>query len=64
MRVEHIAPMEIEAKSFEIITEECKERKIEIPEDVAFLVKRCIHTTADFEYAETMRFSELRSHCE
>ncbi|SEI96858.1 precorrin-8X methylmutase [Lachnospiraceae bacterium A10] len=58
MRVEHIAPMEIEAKSFEIITEECKERKIEIPEDVAFLVKRCIHTTADFEYAETMRFSE------
>jgi precorrin-8X/cobalt-precorrin-8 methylmutase len=50
--------MEIEAKSFEIITEECKERKIEIPEDVAFLVKRCIHTTADFEYAETMRFSE------
>lgn len=58
MRVEHIAPMEIEAKSFEIITEECKERKIEIPEDVAFLVKRCIHTTADFEYAETIRFSE------
>jgi precorrin-8X/cobalt-precorrin-8 methylmutase len=50
--------MEIEAKSFEIITEECKERKIEIPEDVAFLVKRCIHTTADFEYAETMRISE------
>ncbi len=58
MRVEHIAPIEIEAKSFEIITEECKERKIDIPEDVAFLVKRCIHTTADFEYAETMRFSE------
>ncbi|MCR5144112.1 MAG: precorrin-8X methylmutase [Lachnospiraceae bacterium] len=58
MKIEHIAPMEIEAKSFEIITQELKERNLDIPEEVAFLVKRCIHTTADFEYAETMRFSE------
>ncbi|MBQ1902204.1 MAG: precorrin-8X methylmutase [Lachnospiraceae bacterium] len=58
MKIEHIAPREIEAKSFEIITKELEERQLVIPEEVAFLVKRCIHTTADFEYAKTMRFSD------
>jgi len=50
--------MEIETKSFEIITKELEERGILLPEDCAFLVKRCIHTTADFEYAKSLQFSK------
>ena len=48
-------PMEIEKRSFEIITEELGERKIE-PE-YEMVVKRVIHTTADFDYYENMAFS-------
>ncbi|MBR6404059.1 MAG: precorrin-8X methylmutase [Eubacterium sp.] len=57
MMIEHIKPNEIEKRSFEIITAELCERGIEIPEDKAFLIKRAIHTTADFDYAETLTFS-------
>lgn len=49
-------PMEIEKRSFEIITEELGERKID-PE-FELVVKRVIHTTADFEYYDNMVFSE------
>lgn len=58
MEIEHILPSEIEARSFEIITEELAKMGIAVDEDKAFLVKRAIHTTADFEYANTLRFSE------
>lgn len=58
MEIEHVLPSEIEARSFEIISEELKAKNIEIDEDKAFLIKRAIHTTADFDYAKTMRFSE------
>lgn len=58
MELEHVLPQDIEKRSFEIITEELREKGIEIPEDKAFLIKRAIHTTADFEYAETLSFSE------
>ena len=49
-------PMEIEKRSFEIITEELGERKIDPEFDL--VVKRVIHTTADFDYYENMAFSE------
>ena len=49
-------PMEIEKRSFEIITEELGDRKIEPEFDL--VVKRVIHTTADFDYYENMAFSE------
>ena len=49
-------PMEIERRSFEIITEELGDRKID-PE-FELVVKRVIHTTADFEYYDTLTFSE------
>ena len=58
MNIEHIKPKEIEARSFAIIEEELQTRGIELPEDRAFLIKRAIHTTADFDYAETLCFSE------
>ena len=48
-------PMEIEKRSFEIITEELGERRID-PE-FELVVKRVIHTTADFDYYDNMVFS-------
>ena len=49
-------PMEIERRSFGIITEELGDRKID-PE-FELVVKRVIHTTADFYYYENLCFSE------
>lgn len=55
IELERVAPMEIEARSFEIIGQELKH-----PIDPALepIVKRVIHTTADFDYADTLCFSE------
>lgn len=47
-------PHEIERRSFEIITEELGDTKLD--PSVAHIVKRVIHTTADFSYAETLAF--------
>ncbi len=58
MELEYVLPKDIEGRSFEIITKELLEKGIEIPEDKAFLIKRAIHTTADFDYASTLHFSE------
>ena len=58
MEIEHVLPQDIEARSFEIITRELSERNIQIDEDKAFIIKRAIHTTADFEYAKTLCFSD------
>ena len=58
MELEHILPQDIERRSFEIITEELRDRNIQLDEDKAFLIKRAIHTTADFDYASTIRVSE------
>ena len=51
-----MAPVEIEKRSFEIITEELGERTF--APGVAEVVKRVIHTTADFDYADNLYFSE------
>ena len=51
-------PMAIENKSFEIITEELGERVKKFTEDELKIVKRLIHTTADFEYADIVDISE------
>ena len=45
-------PREIEERSFEIITEELGDKVF--PETIAPMVKRIIHTTADFEYADLL----------
>lgn len=47
-------PKEIEKRSFEIITEELGGKTFS-PE-IADIVKRVIHTTADFEYADLIEF--------
>ncbi len=54
--VERLGPAEIERRSFAIITEESAGR---IPQDErAMIVKRVIHTTADFDYIDNLYFSE------
>lgn len=56
IKIEQVLPNEIEKRSFEIITEELGNKYI--PKELEPIIKRVIHTTADFEYADTMMFSE------
>ena len=53
--LEQVLPEEIEARSFEIITKELGSRELE--EQYAPIIKRAIHTTADFDYADNLVFS-------
>ena len=52
---EPMKPMEIEQRSFAIITELLGDRVL-APEN-ELVIKRVIHTTADFDYADTLSFS-------
>lgn len=56
MEIEHVLPQEIEARSFEIISKELGE--LDLEETHALVLKRVIHTTADFDYAENLVFSQ------
>ena len=56
VQLENVKPMDIEKRSFEIITEELGDKKL-IP-GTELVVKRCIHTSADFEYADSLVFTE------
>ena len=55
-KLENVQPREIETRSFEIITEELGDHKFQPGTEL--IVKRCIHTSADFEYADSLYFSE------
>ena len=55
IELEQVLPMEIERRSFEIITSELNGRTFPPLEEP--VVKRVIHTTADFDYADTLTFS-------
>lgn len=54
----NIEPKDIENESFRIITKTLKENGINLVEPEASVIKRVIHTTADFSFAETMFISE------
>lgn len=56
IELENVKPMDIERRSFEIITEELGDRKFD--PDKELIIKRCIHTSADFDYADNLCFSE------
>lgn len=56
IELEKVLPEEIEARSFELITEELGDTPL-IPGTEA-IVKRCIHTSADFDYAQNLVFTE------
>ena len=55
--IEYVLPSEIEKRSFEIIASELASKDITLPEDEKSVTMRVIHTSADFEYAETMCYS-------
>ena len=53
--MENIKPMDIEKRSFAIITELLGDTKLE--EENELVIKRVIHTTADFDYVQNLVFS-------
>lgn len=55
IELENILPADIEARSFEIIRSELPHP---VPEELAPVIIRAIHTSADFEYADSLCFSE------
>lgn len=56
IELENVRPMDIEKRSFEMITEELGD--IPLIPGTELIVKRCIHTSADFDYAKNLCFSE------
>ena len=53
---EQLKPMDIEARSMAIIEEHLT--GVTLPEPERSILKRVIHTTADFDYTENLCFSE------
>lgn len=53
--MEQLKPMEIEERSFAIIAEELKGRELDPVQ--APIIKRVIHTTADFDFVDSLKFS-------
>ena len=54
---QHHLPADIERTSLSIITAELEELGLTPPPETAAVVKRVIHTTADFDYAKNLRFT-------
>lgn len=55
VKLQNVLPTEIEKRSFEMIEEELTTTLDPMQKPI---IKRCIHTTADFEYETSMCFSE------
>ena len=55
MKIEHILPADIERHSMEIIEDELGD--IILPPDEKDIIKRVVHTSADFDYVRNLRFS-------
>lgn len=53
--LEQVLPADIEKKSFEIITEEIGDVKLDPKQEP--IIKRAIHTSADFDYLQNLCFS-------
>ena len=61
--LEFATPATIEARSFSIIESELASRDVqELSADELQVLKRVIHTTADFDYAHNLRFSHHAVH--
>lgn len=56
VRLEKVLPMDIEKRSFEIISEELGNIKLDPLQEP--VIKRVIHTTADFDYVKNLCFSK------
>lgn len=57
-KLEHVKPADIEARSFQIISAELAEKGVALNPENELVIKRVIHTSADFEYADTLVFSD------
>ena len=55
--VQHHLPGDIERTSLAIIAQELAARGVTVPPEQEAVVRRVIHATADFDYAETLRFT-------
>lgn len=55
-QIEEVKPREIEERSFAIISKELGARTF--APHTELIVKRCIHTSADFDYADNLCFSQ------
>lgn len=55
--LQHVRPADIEARSFEMIGEELAEMGITLDPENELVIKRAIHTSADFDYAQNLSFS-------
>ena len=55
IKLEKVLPMDIERRSFEIIESELPHP---IDPEYAPIIKRCVHTSADFDYVDNLCFSE------
>ena len=55
IHLQRVAPADIEARSMELIGRELGDRPF--PAEELSVVKRVIHTTADFDYADNLTFS-------
>ena len=55
--MELTTPAQIERESMAIIERELRARGVVLPEENAALVRRVIHTTADFDYAANLRIT-------
>ena len=58
MDVTYRTPSGIEAESMRLISEELAERGVTLEPGTEAVVKRVIHTTADFDYAANLRFTK------
>lgn len=58
MNIQHILPSDIEKESFRIIEKELSDMGKSYPKELMPTIVRVIHTTADFEYGDTLAFSE------
>ncbi|CCY29343.1 putative uncharacterized protein [Roseburia inulinivorans CAG:15] len=56
--IEYVRPQDIEKRSFAIISKELEEKGIVLPKEQELVTKRAIHTSADFDYAKTMTYSD------
>ena len=57
IHLDQVLPGQIEAKSFEIIGQELQEMGIRLKPEEELVIKRAIHASADFDYAQNLVFS-------
>ena len=57
MTPQHHLPADIERTSMSIITEELERLGLTPPPETEAVVRRVVHTTADFDYAKNLRFT-------